>query len=262
MTIRITAYLCSIKAPGIEFIPPEKGSSISGNRIIMYMEPEILPEDCEKDVLRIEASMIPEDPGHMFCLDRHQSEISWEYEEAFSGYPIINIKHVEDCRWRSTHLKLIGPERCGLAGEDYIIFYPGDGGQIPENKDDVLHAPKESDKAVTQNTIVPGMKLQLVHNYDGVPGILDTEPIYWCTTCISGGTVELVEGEYGSTDISYKVNVCGETVTCLPTDFVEYAVGDWVFVIKQGEGGDARDTDCSSDGTYFIAPLKVYEDGA
>lgn len=88
--------------------------------------------------------------------------------------------------------------------------------------------------SVTQNTIVPGMKLELEHVFSNgkVTDRFQVDEDWWCTSCITGGEVTAVNGGCDSKSITYQVYIQGHDVTCVSSDFVCYEIGDWVFVYR------------------------------
>jgi len=87
---------------------------------------------------------------------------------------------------------------------------------------------------VTQNAIVPGMKLELEHVFSNgkTSDRFQVDEDWWCTGCITGGEVTSVNGGCDSKSITYQVYIQGHDVTCVSSDFVCYEVGDWVFVYR------------------------------
>lgn len=266
MTRQITAYICCKNSGGVDIEPPEKDAVVeSDDQVIAYLQPVSPQAGCKNGVGEITAYIMASGDDQ-YC--NQDTGLSWQRstETGFNDYPVITFGTPEHCQWVQSNLKIFGPSRISeIHGQTEYIVMPGSGGgACPDDKDDVFSGGAEQNYTVTQNRIVPGMKIDLEHIYFDKNELTRTavDAVFWCTSCISGGVVKAVIGSYGSTDIQYKVQICGQEMTCSPTDFVEYAVGDWVFVVKQGGSGDVGNEDCSSDGTYLITPLKINVDGA
>lgn len=81
---------------------------------------------------------------------------------------------------------------------------------------------------------VPGELLRLRWCFDNTISYLAVivASVYFNTPAVTGGEVTEVVGDYGDPDIRYKVDVEGTEFTCLSSDFAEYAVGDWVYLLR------------------------------
>lgn len=169
--------------------------------------------------------------------------------------PTLSVQNPELCQWEEAMIHLYGPPGCGdpmdehaeLRGktfEEYDAGYDGKGdyGQIYS-------------QWIPNFQIVPGMNIKLIHKYtDGKRYIMgDT---WWCTCCFTGGEVTQIHGEYGDPNIFFTVEIEGDEYAAYPTDFVEWSIGDWVFLIKQGgECANQERTDPCKDACIHAQDL-------
>jgi hypothetical protein len=134
-----------------------------------------------------------------------------------------------------------------------------------------------------QNQIVPGEDVVLFAWLVPRPSASELEEIWaghvwWGTNYLSGGKIISVNGEYGDPEITYTVSIMGKNRIAVPSDFIEYASGDWVFVTHLGTIGQKcewiqeeemgkwkKETGISEDiegVTWVILPIKIWDYGA
>lgn len=200
----------------------------------------------------------------------------WEREEILDAmgdpvglkhYITIEIENSDHCHWVGSAILIFGAD-FNIWGRLFASVQVGPGGgPCPENKDDVFSGGGTTQFLMTQNQIVPGelvtLKWYFWNGQNAVEEYADAE--WFCTCCFTGGEVKAVNGDYGDTNITYTVGIQGVNRTCIPSDFVEYEVGDWVFVLvpnsscaesgrveacKEGCEGESGDK-------FIILPLKV-----
>lgn len=153
----------------------------------------------------------------------------------FGTYPALRFDVPELCHWVGTVLDAITDHRTTV-----ITAHPGDGGHAPDPVHCTPGASFGSERS--DNQIVPGAILEMTHYLDCPhPGniITATERGKWNTVAITGGIITAVNGDIDDNDHSYQVQIYGVDVQCWPSDWVEWEVGDWVFVIASVE----EDTD-------------------
>lgn len=182
----------------------------------------------------------------------------------FSGAGVLTLEddycirclNPDHCHWRATaitHTGGHGDERRTLAilsvptgrggDADSAAVLPGAGAL----RTALLHAPK----------CVPGDFLEPQWSmWDGeAQHIVRGQGAHMQTPCFCGGRVQAVLGEYGEEDILYRVGLQGapgrylQTVELPPSDFVEYRVGDWVFVARPSAECQACDSIAENDPT-------------
>jgi hypothetical protein len=220
--------------------------------------------------------------GYPPIVDDTSDWITWQWSRQpgeggntpWKMNPEITVKHPDHCQWAATWVMLYGPARLGAQGGIHQVTTPDGGGDIPEDFEDVHPGGYEASTDVTQNSIVPGMKVANVIDYFNGKNTVKVaaDETYWCTACFNGGTVTAVNGSYGDPAITYDVSIEGRTIECTPSDFVEWEVGDWVFVLIPGNNcadKDRNPSECRSANigtgavsTAIIIPMKIGVDGA
>jgi hypothetical protein len=232
------------------------------DRVEMDIMPESLPSDCPAVRHGRFVLTLDPDPRPMVCepfchyyANEPESMISIYWGE-FESWIIIEFRNPDHCQWILSQLIAYGPLECQGPGDCPLVLVEVDApGEIPENKADAHSGGGTTIYQVTQNQIVPGMKIQLTHFFYNGSNTERYDPdfIYYVSPCLTGGLITAVNGDYDDPNISFTVEVLGRTVTAYPSDFVTYEVGDWVYMVKTpGVTETCRDT--ARDPNDYFAP--------
>lgn len=290
MTTRLTTWMCPItlersiyfdslddQRDGIDVVEDVLGP----DSVEMKLIPESLPAECP--VIRHGRFVLALDPDprplvctpfcHYYANEPDDLiSISWEL---FESYIIVEFKNPDHCQWIETQLIAYGPEECSSPGDCPLVFVFVDApGGIPESKSDAHSGGGTTIYQVTQNQIVPGMRLVLTHFFWNGSNLEKFEPDfeYYGSPCLIGGKIKQVHGDYDTTEVYYTVEVLGADRIAYSSDFVDYEVGDWVFMTKTpGVTNTCRDTgrdpnsyyipDTDYDGQWTILPIIVGDYG-
>lgn len=154
--------------------------------------------------------------------------------------PLVRVGRPSHCDWRECVVMgaIVRPDR--MDSELFSEFR-----RLDISPDGVIDADLDSgldcsgydgrhDIPVRDNGIlVPGMAVSATHvfrngskSYSSICGRK-----YYRTCSITGGVITAVVGEYDTPDIRYRVLCQSMTITCPPSDFVRWAVGDYVFLV-------------------------------
>lgn len=270
---KITAYLCSKTAEAIGYEPfnGDIGSvAISAGKVIAQLWPEVSTPGCRGSAGKIKTKLL-KTGGTKYCQE--EGSLTWTREDIpYAGEPVglesyitIKVGNSGHCHWVQSVIKAYGADG-SIFGRLFGLVDVGSGGQdCPDNKSDVFSGGGQSSFLMTQNQIVPGETIELMWVFwDGQ----HTEEISvaaeaFCTCCFTGGKIISVNGEYGDVDITYTVDIQGKHTTCVSSDFVEYGVGDWVFVLNPNS--TCAETDrltackngCQDVSNGMILPLRI-----
>jgi len=182
-------------------------------------------------------------------------------------YIHIELEHpAVPCWWANTYLYIWRDQSEEML---FIRSSYSEGGMIPLGGEKSLvyigHAGKSEYHTNSQTPAVPGELLQLkwealindLYFNDAVAGT------YYHTPVFTGGKIINKTGEYEGAE--YTVEIEGETcINCIPTDYAEYVIDDWVFIVKQGDREGAicgRESPYGSAHSGFSDQQTVYEDG-
>jgi len=271
MTIDVTAYICCTHGEGIEIEPPrdqgdETGISINETEIEAQIVPSELPDGCDTSLVGKITVFAHTSGGYFYtCRDNTDDYLYIQYPETGSyQYPELTAKNHEHCQWIETQITVDGPESCNQLQYGCLWEYTtvnSGGGEITGDKSEAF--PNGGSSVVHQlldNSIVPGMRVRLEHvffNYYETRQITTTHD-YYHTPAITGGQVVAVNHAYNDPRITYDVALVPTTgttkgadreiVTCKPSDWVEWEVGDFVFVTKPVTGDNSHDN-------YTIIPM-------
>ena len=276
---RITTYLCDKLCGTVDY------EAFSGNidaieftdeLVKTSLWPEVSIPGCQTAAGKIIAQLLNVNNNRYVCPNGNL--LTWEREEiVYEGEPVgledyitITIENFSHCHWIQSLIKAHGADD-SVFGRIFGWVDVGSGGQdCPEDKDDVFSGGGKSRFLMTQNQIVPGELIELrwifwdgQHTED-VP--VDSK--WLCTCCFTGGRVISVNGDYGDVDVTYTVEIQDVHMSCVPSDFVEYEVGDWVFVFVPSstcsECGrkTACKGGCNASSGCVILPMKVGDYGA
>lgn len=252
----ITLKICPVKLSDIEVVKPADAANAVeydqlNKLIIIAIQPVNTPPPVGEIIVPLlkgfNEDYLPKEPDGLtswysqssmpyYCEDdtwiwweQEQDEKITEYggEHPLEPYPTLSVRYPECCHFTGLTVKIFGPKDIGVNGSvlwDHQINVSEKGGAV-------------YGEHVTQNIIVPGMKIAVFHNFfDGTHmKEVAAGATYWCTCCFTGGKIVQISGEYGDPDISYIVEIEDQYIECKSTDFAQYEVGDWVFVQKASQ---------------------------
>jgi len=158
------------------------------------------------------------------------------YSEAISSLGIIPIKKQCICRdpLCGYSFYINESESCPIACPKCGIFRMETGEGFLTSKDDVFLGEHYIEVPSITDFAVPGDLVELRWHFDDAEGYSIGIPIsgYFDTPAVIGGKVTEIVGSYGDIDIYYKVEIMGTEVSCVPSDFAQYEVDDWVYLLK------------------------------
>lgn len=188
------------------------------------------------NVAHVNAKIVPEGVIAKLCKGQLSGSLvyymvllnEWIEDLLGPGF-VLKFNSPEDCDWLMT--QLIGHHY----GEISHTVPGSGGGDCPETKADAFSGGGLS--TVITDSLVPGETVAMAWWFSGDPVPVSAAHTFVFTCCLTGGYVTAVEAEYGTTYITYEVRAEGVLYTDVaPTDFYEYQVGDWVYLIKPGGG--------------------------
>ena len=270
---RIIAYLCNEELGEITVTTPaEPPTAISTiTRTEQVTEParlgfvektfgsavaRVMPDTgesgCKPNVGKISVKLLNE-VDNVYECDPGSDQLTWwrgewpktgyldpeeEYLHDLHSWISFAFQNPELCQWIVSDITIFGAGGEMFHGRPFVIITVNSGDQAcPEEKKDVFPAVgKTSSHSMIQNQIVPGERVRLEYVFSDTETQLKVliDEKWFFTHCFTGGKVISVNGDYGNEDITYTVELEGLEKTCVPSDFVEYAVDDWVFVTKIG----------------------------
>lgn len=215
--------------------------SYSGRALIM---PDKNVPGCKDNVGKIAVKLLKETDNAYECKPGFDQLKWWrgQHKQVVPTDPIdlyswINFvfQNPESCHWLMTDITVFGAGGEVFHGRSFVTIFVGSGGQAcPEKKEDVFGGGKTSSHEMIQNQVVPGERIRLEWLFSNTE--IQEKPLvdekWFFTHCFTGGKVTAVNGSYGDPNITYSVELEGLEKECVPSDFVEYAVSDWVFVAK------------------------------
>lgn len=277
---KVTAYLCDKLSGKIEctnFEGEISAVSVADGVVKAKLWPKEPVPGCRIEGGEIIAQLLKENDSRYVCV--YGEYLTWEREETLdaTGDPVglkhyitIEIENPDHCHWIGSAILIFGAD-FNIFGRLFASVQVGSGGDpCPEDKDDVFSGGGQTQFLMTQNQIVPGEAISLKNYFwDGQNATEEFVDAEWlCTCCFTGGEVKAINGDYGDTDITYTVGIQGVNRTCVPSDFVEYEVGDWVFVLAPnstcaecGRKENCKEG-CEESSNYMILPMKVGSYGA
>lgn len=278
--IRITAHICAIEPEAsypIEFdsmsnaadaISTDESEIIAklikkiasctvpiNDQMVGVIVPTSIPVDCEADC------------SYMDGVPDEAIQLVWEEDDT---YPVVHVFNPDHCHWFLSILAAVAPP-CDPDGCELLIIHVDAPGEIPIPTDqELVHSGGGwTDWIINQNQIAPGMRFSLMAYFSNGLTItpIEIDFMWYCTCCMTGGTILSINGTYGDSDISYNVDVMGETKTAYPSDWVQWEVGDWVHLIPRPPGNKCGDSSraekidflcaCNIVDSYTIVPTKV-----
>jgi hypothetical protein len=272
---RITTYLCGEILGSV--VSESHGGDIEVTRVAdgaanTAMWPVVSVPGCQGSAGKITTQLIKTGFSKYSQADGYCYEdgyLEWGRKLVGNSFITITINNPPHCHWIASVVVAIGANFT-FYGRVLGLVYPGEGGgACPEDKDDVFSGGGITYLTESQNQMLPGELLQLTwHFSDGTnQEELVVDGDWYCTCCFTGGKVISINGSYGDPGITYTVSVQGVHKTCVSSDFVEYEVGDWVFIlVPGGDCSTCRRTvpckdGCNESSTYIILPLKIGDYG-
>jgi len=237
-------------------------------------------------------------PGCFWYDPVKKSYVRWDRarivgeDTIYDTYPIIEYYNPDHCHWFRTEFLVDGPpnvpEDYG-EGLDLLAFTEPDApNRIPDQSDpdSQFTGSTWTEYILNQNVIVPGMRMLAFHWFNDrrqtsrLIGSYSWE--YLCTCCLTGGTILARVGEVKDPLHFYIVGVEGIAQKGVPSDFIDWQVGDWVYLLPMPVSDDCQDVlrkapckaacgkwhpsesdrDTQGSRTFMIIPLKIWEYGA
>jgi hypothetical protein len=245
------------------------GVEVSGNTVTArIIKAGIGLDECKARVrTAIVQAHIHDDPLAFFeCAGYGTPRFVWfrgvniSGNDEFSGrhtYITLDYNHPADpCRWAIT--RITGQRRFTDGLQFYVIHQPAPNpGDIPGSGGD-WHSLDFDDAGgiLVQCQCVPGESLRLEWGlkygqaYKG--GVM--AGAWFATPAFTGGEVISVDGEDEERTVTVRAQ--GVEIICMPTDFADYDVGDWVYLLKQGDS-DAEETNRQSSYAGSDLPVSV-----
>jgi hypothetical protein len=260
MTTKITAYLCPINESAIDFVLERSTKQFEVNRDSHTVTAKIIPiGGCSglKNIAR--ARLYPEAIDINKCIQNKFGEgvLSWERPRAFeSGLArYIDIEYTNPeaiCSWIQTNVNRTRQ----LAETELLSTHPAyTGGAIPLNSSKPYSYQIHMTASLLQTTILPGeyLKLKWMMRFYGniLSAVVDS--CYFATPAVTGGIIVSKTGDDEET--RFNVSVQGISVSLRPSDFAQYQVGSWVYILKWGESSATerdRDSAFGSDSVGTI----------
>lgn len=254
--------LCAIETGNVPFDNDGPDSIIVGEGVI---EVPMIPNSINPDNMFIEIEMVGETvyiPRICRQDETFEWEITWNEDNEESETITITFSNSSFCDWVRT--VITGDHY----GDIYIVDVGSGNDAIPEDFDDVFSGGNIS--SIDKDQLVPGEQIAMYYKFRTQEElqIVATDYIHSC--CITGGYIIAVNGSYGDEAITYDVNIEGTVYTDLvPSDFYEYQVGDFVFVLKPSSnscGECERGESCSGEdyddydndgGIGILLPIKI-----
>lgn len=259
--MQITTYICNTKLPVIDLQDKKsnKGISVSDNLITA----EIFPIDClflpQKQTITVKILPALLTDGDFVRCVTEGAELTWARRvnvDDRGNYMsrdkrlTISLNHPElPCFWWYTFLNSL---RGDLEETPIFMRYPLDveEGAIPieGGKSEVYQGSAgETEDIFTLPSFVPGELLQLKWalriNQQTFAGTVQGK--YYATPAITGG--KLISKSESDEHTVYIVDVQGLQLEAAPTDFADYQIGDWVYLLKQGDNPAIT---CNRTGAY------------
>jgi hypothetical protein len=246
MAETISTYICNKKLLGIsisglaEKARPQYAEVSYGKHIIVRM----IPIGNREMVRTVNAYILPEGSLIDCIRRRYKPQLSWvrelvglESNPRLSNY--ITVKaNVPDlpCHLRQADVYTINlsPADHHLVFNSQVLF---NGGEIKGGKAEANPLKTDLEFLVTERTLVPGELLQLAWTLK-IDDKIYTGPVmgsWYATPLITGGKIISKVDDEDEDSNAYVVRVQDVNLVCLATDWAEYKIGDWAFVLKPGE---------------------------
>lgn len=252
---KIITYLCDKFSGMAEYEKPDEDVSAveAVDGIVKAgLWPKAPVPGCQIGVGKVIARLLNKVHSRYVCpngkfLSWKRKEIAYEHEPVgLEDYITIEIENPNHCQWIMSSVLIYGADLSPF-GRLFGHVSVGSGGQsCPDDKKDVFSGGSKSEFELFQNAIVPGERIELRWAFWDLQHTeeISVDAEWFCTCCFTGGKVKSVNGDYGQVGITYTVEINGVEQTCVSSDFVEYEVGDWVFVL-------ASNSNCEECGRVF-----------
>lgn len=262
-TEQITIYLCSEQPNGI-IVPTSEQSDEhiyydeENELVTVYLHKEYEEDenDCMviDEVKKVIVLMKQIDSDLIDCIWKGVNYIGWkrgvqEYENLQSAtakrdnYLTIEWANPEEfcgrCFWEYTAVRPHFPTNVNPSKFMVKTFLTPQRNMIPENasQEDMWVAQEENTllyiHTESQPNLVPGCKIESYWRMKGVLAEYYAGAVIYFTPMLTGGTVlDILDA--GTVDMMYVIEYEGAEYQCKPTDFAEYRVGDFVYLLRQG----------------------------
>jgi uncharacterized protein YkwD len=174
-----------------------------------------------------------------------------------ADHPVVKVGEPAHCHWQATVVT-------GRMTETESVFFarvepdPGSACLIIEAGESYTPACEGfrnfSSLTVEDNSkLVPGMLVSALHHFQSG----NRQRSYLCgqkyyrTCSMTGGVITAVNGTHDDVGVSYQVQTENRVIRAVSSDFVDYEVGDWVFLMS---GADACDLSCDTNYDYNPEP--------
>ena len=299
----LRTYLCRKTIGVVEVDSRDTNKRVSIDSAENVISVQIMPINCDTSKGVVRTSLMKQadlyDP--IPCLAGTDGTLSWSRKETISGDgeetalgPRLEFKFSNPplpCQWERT--RVYGIAEDPSAKRMIYLAYPiKEGGPIGDSKSDAY--PGIAGKTITREPLergfVPGELVQLEWllnmGYEGEEDLFNIEAgdspklfmdavngAYFSTPAMTGGVILEITGGMG-TERKIKVSCEGSVITVSPTDFADYQVGDWVFLLKDdGQSGIvdkdypynseiANDPDVKNPDNLRPAPITVNDKNA
>lgn len=236
----IIVYLCCKKmAAKNEIVFDADAVSVGDGLITAKIIKELA--NCSPNETRLETKLISVDYSK-YCKYAGKGSLSWFNVGLLNQKIEITYNNPDHCHWVSTVLWMSGSNKqtqsMYLPLNIIAITSPSGGGACPVSKNDVFSGGGTNEQELENYTedAVPGDSINVSWHFSDTitEEAVSAAHSYWSTDALTGGLVMAVNGNYGSVDVTYTIKIEGIYTICTSSDFVEYAVGDWVVVQRNG----------------------------
>ena len=266
----LTAYICKIKPDGISVENPSNNDDIDIQDfdIITKIVPNNLTIGCSTGKFGKIISNIHRNIDIVqSCNEAGDSFLRLVYQDPANSqdYTEITAKNSEKCQWVETQIAVDGTQRTNTP-YGYVWAYThvnSGGGALSDTKHNAFpNGGGENTHSLTDNFIVPGMRIRLNHVFSDSFNTFYSLVVfdYYQTPYMTGGQIISVNKDYNNPYITYNVALAPESdtknsirdiVKCIPSDWIEWEIDDFVFVMKPISGHDH----------YTIVPFKIGWEG-
>lgn len=263
--MQIRTFLCNKRYPEIE-IAKNEGISVSEELI----EAWLVPQGCQIGSRRIITSVIPQSAmssslslfecfgdrlGNRTMKWRRRAQFTdngnFEELDKFITVEFRNPK--VPCHWVYTAFYGLR----GLVSDLYaVVYHQTIVEEIPieEGKSEVYTGDVISGVANYQTRFVPGELLQVKWGikFNDTVYQAPIQGSYFASPCFTGGRV--IDFSEAENQFYYTIEVQGKEINSIPTDFADYQIGDWVYLLKQSSNEAEK---CNKDETYSDERAKI-----
>ena len=287
---RITLYMCSTKIPGIVKVGDDLNRNVStsykdGKAVISVPLKEIDSPCFTGKVSKLDVFVFDDGVNPLECLWPGIAELEWirgldSYAGISSTIKLHNFLTIEwtnptgkcaDCFWWESIVGALDQDTF-TPKMPWILstgrkWAPLEKGRIPttgEKEDNWIYPVPELDVHYEeQPNLIPGGNIALWWSVK-IEGAVYQQLMaerYFSTPLMTGAKIISRNGEDDSIHKTYTVETEGGTYSgVMPTDFAQYDIGSWVYLLKQGGPGDLyerRNTydDEDGSGSIRLAPL-------